>query len=128
MWVVYLVKGCWLLFPFQIVSDPSSFDVMVMPNLYGDILRWNINKNNKLFNKMIWFTMGTLRHTEPRRQPNLKLICYPKHSSNPQICSFVLKNLQFLRFRRVHLLIGKTLILLKITHMVQNCMQLIKMH
>lgn len=57
--------------------------------------------------------MGTLRHTELRRQPNLKLICYPKHSSNPQICSFVLKNLQFLRFRRVHLLIGKTLIFFK---------------
>lgn len=72
--------------------------------------------------------MGTLRHTEPRRQPNLKLICYPKNSSNPQICSFVLKNLQFLRFRRVHLLISKTLIFLKITYMVQNCVQLIKMH
>lgn len=35
---------------------------------------------------MMCFTMGTLRHTEPRRQPNLKLICYPKNSSNLLIC------------------------------------------
>ena len=27
-------------FVVQIVKDPSSFDVMVMPNLYGDILRY----------------------------------------------------------------------------------------
>lgn len=26
--------------PSQMVQDPSQFDVLVMPNLYGDILRW----------------------------------------------------------------------------------------
>jgi isocitrate/isopropylmalate dehydrogenase len=24
----------------QLVKDPSKFDVLVMPNLYGDIVRW----------------------------------------------------------------------------------------